>query len=57
MLSARVSELRSIAEETAAAFQAKAKHMPVKTVLADDMLREIDTQMYIELAKLRAQSR
>jgi hypothetical protein len=47
---AEIIALRQLARQTAAAFEAKAKHMPARNILAEDMVREIDTQMYAELA-------
>jgi hypothetical protein len=57
---ARVSELRRLAEETAAAFQAEAKrigNVAASEVIAAEMLQEIDVEMYGEVATLRSQAR
>jgi hypothetical protein len=54
-----VNELRSLAERTAAAFQAEVKrigNVPENGVIAGEMLREIDAKMDAELAALPRRS-
>ena len=53
-----IYEYTPLAEETAAAFQAEAKHMPAtNVVLAEEMLREIDAKMDADAAVLPRRSR